>query len=364
TYTKNLINIFTKNNYFVYEINVYSEKKNLFCSSNGNYEFVHTKYFENLNLKKDLNNKKTRNLFKRFFIFFKLYLCEIKNAFFIKKFIRLHNIDIVINNNFSTPIWFNKFSKYIWIQHFDSQVYLLSFWNKILRKFLFINNPLKYPNIVFFTKKDFDYFLSKKMINNKKTNSFYISPSIPRDKNLNFKNFNNKTQITYIGRLENKQKNINFLNEIVYLSLKKEKKINIDVYGSGEDEYLITKNNYINYHGYFKNDEIEKILDETKILLLPSNFEGFPLVIVEALSNGVPCIISNTYLNASYLINDERGAIINNFNPEEWIDKIYTILNLDETQYKKLSNSCISFAKENLSFEVFENKWLNLLKNI
>ncbi len=116
-------------------------------------------------------------------------------------------------------------------------------------------------------------------------------------------------------------------------------------------------------HGKINNSEISNILKSAKILLLPSKYEGFPLVIVEALSNGVPCIISNTYLNASYLINDERGAIINNFNPEEWIDKIYTILNLDETQYKKLSNNCISFAKENLSFEIFEKKWLKLLIN-
>ncbi|WP_033159848.1 glycosyltransferase family 4 protein [Mycoplasmoides alvi] len=365
-YVKNLIEIFTSNSYLVYEINIFSEKKYLNFAKH-NYNYIYTPFFEKLNLKNKEKEISNKNIWKKIFYYFKFYLCELKNCFFIKKFVKQNKIDIVINNNFSTPLFFNKNTKYIWVQHFDEKIYSsISMFQKIIRKLLFIKNVLHYPNLVLFSQKDTKIFIEKKMVK-KNTNikdivpaiNFPIATSIP---NWNI-DFNKKLNISYIGRMENGQKNISFLNEIVELSIKLNKPINIHAYGTGLDENLLKNKKNIIFHGFINSEEIQDIYKETKILLLPSKFEGFPLVIVEALSHGIPCIISDTYLNASYLIDNSRGSLIPNFNANVWLNEIEKILNLSEIEYNQLSKKCYEFAKTNLNFQEFKNKWLSLIKN-
>ena len=71
----------------------------------------------------------------------------------------------------------------------------------------------------------------------------------------------------------------------------------------------------------------------------------------------------NTFLNASFLIDDSRGKLINNFDPQAWVDAINEIMNLNNDDYQKLSNNCLQFAKENLSLEQFNEKWLKVIES-
>ncbi|WP_033160224.1 glycosyltransferase [Mycoplasmoides alvi] len=161
--------------------------------------------------------------------------------------------------------------------------------------------------------------------------------------------------------MDNKQKNIQFLNEITNEAIKNNQPIQIHVYGDGPDKHLIENNPNIILHGAFNQKNIVNILSKIKVLLLPSKFEGFGLVIAEALANGIPCIIANTYLNASFLIDDTRGKLIDSFDSKLWLEAINKIMNLSNNEYNQLVQNCIEFAKNNLSLEQFESKWLNLI---
>ncbi|WP_033160232.1 glycosyltransferase [Mycoplasmoides alvi] len=163
--------------------------------------------------------------------------------------------------------------------------------------------------------------------------------------------------------MDNKQKNIQFLNKITNEANKNNQPIQIHVYGDGPDKHLIENNPDIILHGPFKNENINLILNKVKLLLLPSKYEGFPLIVVEALSHGIPCIIANTYLNASFLIDDTRGKLIDSFDSKLWLEAINKIMNLSNNEYNQLVQNCIEFAKNNLSLEQFENRWLQIVKN-
>lgn len=109
---------------------------------------------------------------------------------------------------------------------------------------------------------------------------------------------------------------------------------------------------------------MDKILKNAKLLILPSFFEGFPYVIVEALSNGVPCLVANTFNNASYLVSEARGECINNFDVDYWVKKIKFFQNLDIEEYLNYSKNALNFAKENLTKNKFKDFWIKLIKEI
>lgn len=169
-----------------------------------------------------------------------------------------------------------------------------------------------------------------------------------------------RNQIAFVGRLENKDKNISFIKDIQLELNKRSINISIDIYGDGPDKKIVENIPNLKLNGVFKEEQLNEILSKVKILILPSFYEGFSFSIVEALSNGIPCIIANTFTNAKFLIDDNRGKLIDNFDTDTWIKEICNIYFNDE-KYLILSSNAIKFSKEYLSKDIFEYKWLQLL---
>lgn len=130
----------------------------------------------------------------------------------------------------------------------------------------------------------------------------------------------------YIGRLT-KDKGIfelydafNFLSTITK---------NLKLLVVGENEILSSKYPYNNLHNImhlgFRND-VRELLSISNALILPSYREGFPNVILQALSMGIPCI--STKVNGSkQVINSNNGLLIESHSVNELINSIQFIKN-------------------------------------
>ena len=70
---------------------------------------------------------------------------------------------------------------------------------------------------------------------------------------------------------------------------------------------------------------------EADIFMLPSNYEGLPMVIIEAMSHGCPVVASNVGGISEIVTNGENGFVVSN-NPEEFAEKISYILADNERQ--------------------------------
>ena len=73
-----------------------------------------------------------------------------------------------------------------------------------------------------------------------------------------------------------------------------------------------------------KRDDCDKLYNAMDIFVLPSLYEGLPLVALEAQGNGLPCILSNT-ITTETRINDNvyyKELII-----DEWKNAINELIN-------------------------------------
>jgi len=112
-----------------------------------------------------------------------------------------------------------------------------------------------------------------------------------REKNKNIK-------ITYVGKICNSKGVPNLLNAIE--NCKNLENIELNLIGNGsskESENIIksikSKKAKIDYLGTVPQDKLEKLLRRSDIFILPSFFEGLPLVVIEALASGAKVICTD-----------------------------------------------------------------------
>lgn len=70
--------------------------------------------------------------------------------------------------------------------------------------------------------------------------------------------------------------------------------------------------------------DTEAIMSASDVFVLPSLFEGLPIVLVEAQSEGLPCIVSDVVTKEAKLCNEMQFLSLNE-SAEEWANKILSI---------------------------------------
>ncbi|MGM0123823.1 UDP-D-galactose:(glucosyl)LPS alpha-1,6-D-galactosyltransferase [Enterococcus sp. AZ194] len=123
---------------------------------------------------------------------------------------------------------------------------------------------------------------------------------------------NKKTKFVYIGRLMLKgQKNI---SELFYGLAQLKEEWSLDIYGDGKDrqalENLTKELNIeaqVTFFGWVINPWQQ--IKEASALVLTSQFEGFPMVLLEAASYGLPCISSNCPTGPEDIICAQNGLV-------------------------------------------------------
>lgn len=355
------------------------DKANYLCENLGYEVFIITTDSEDkesfytlsnkvkrINLNINYSEDYSKNLIKRFMLFLKKNKLHKKR---LEKKLREIKADIVISvgtdeKNFLP--FLKDGSKKIREFHFGKNYRIENAYNKrvILKIKAYIETKLedyylsKYEKVIVLTYEDLKNYKTKNV------SVIYNFVECDLNKNSNLKN----KKVISVGRLSF-QKGYDELIDIWVKVKEKNPDWILEIYGWGEEKDFLRKKiemlkleDSIYLKGVFKNIK-EKYL-ESSLYVMTSRYEGLPLVLLEAMSNGVPAISFDCPSGPKDILkNNENGYLIEKRNQSEFSNKINFLIDNEELR-KKMGKKAKKDIVEKFNKEKIMRQWIELFEKL
>ena len=166
-------------------------------------------------------------------------------------------------------------------------------------------------------------------------------------------------KLIMIARIDNQQKRF----DLAIKAMKKLSDYTLDIYGdvySKKDmEFLQEllkqeKINNINFKG--GTNKVQEKLDKSGIFIMTSDYEGYPITLIEAMRRGLPIILRNTFEAAEDIVIDNGVLLEKEWNEDKFVEavkKVYENYEYYSENSKKLG--------ERHSPEIIKKEWDELL---
>lgn len=173
-------------------------------------------------------------------------------------------------------------------------------------------------------------------------------------------------RIIGVGRVS-RQKNIPLLIEAVRVIREKGRFLRVDWYGAQLDTYEECSRLVLSYnledcfvfHGPDSN-VLEKY-QESDLFVLPSIYEGFPNVLCEAMSCGLPVIVSDVCDNGHIVKHKENGYLFPSGDLDKLVEGILQFMNLPLENRVLMGEKSRLFAVQLFSKETFVQEYISLI---
>jgi len=243
--------------------------------------------------------------------------------------------------------------KFIAWQHSSYEAYIKTYYAAYIDEYL--QGIRVADRVVCLTKQDEPKF---KELNTKSV-CIYNFSNIMHEKRSKLENKN----VLIVARIAIHVKGLDYLLEIIQ---KTNPNYQFFLAGDGPDrekfeELILEKGlqNRLKLLGSLNKDELSRYYERSVMLISPSRWEGFPLVLIEAMSFGLP-IISFAHQGAKEIIkNNEYGILIENFNVEEFSFEIESLIE-DSNRLKEYQLKSLERAKD-FDISTSLKKWKEII---
>jgi glycosyltransferase involved in cell wall biosynthesis len=280
-----------------------------------------------------------------------------------------HSMLIMSNSsflNFYFPVLINKF----WKNHFY---------------FLIVHHLVQDERPTYFRKKLENYFISKagKVITVSRTTQQKLYdlnlglegieifiPGLDIDQKVKQKKkiFPDKFKILFVGTIE-ERKGILYLIEALKLITFQDFELNIIGEELNAKAYyaklisIISDSNLKNkvfFRGKVSRQELEDYYLNSSIFVFPSLWEGYGLVVAEAMAYGLPVIASRIPAIGEIIDDEENGFLVESKDSKQIAEKI-NLLKSNQTLLIEISENA---KKKSLTFPDWKQTWENIYNSI
>lgn len=170
--------------------------------------------------------------------------------------------------------------------------------------------------------------------------------------------------IMFVGRIEKTKGPESLLDCIPFL---KERKCSFHIFFAGEGTYkpylekcsiIKQYDAHVTFLGHVVHEKLSYFYNMADVLVLPSETEGVPMVILEALACGTPVVASNVGAIHDIILNGINGIVIDDLRPEKLTKAIVEILS------KKIENKVITKSVEPFNVNNFIKSFDTIISNI
>jgi len=212
------------------------------------------------------------------------------------------------------------------------------------------------------SEKDIELIRKKLVLPKKRFKTIYNG--VPEVNLLNKKNKNKTFVIGFIGAIDTRKQWWIAMDAIEEAS-KQSNNIILKIAGNGPDKKLLEdrillKPDLFNYIGEVSNP-VEEFYNDVDLLLMTSELEGLPMVILEAFSLGIPVISTPVGGIPEIIIDGYNGYLVNEDSKN--IGNKISLLNENNELLQNLSNNAYMSFKEGFTIKKCSERYLDTFLN-
>jgi glycosyltransferase involved in cell wall biosynthesis len=173
-------------------------------------------------------------------------------------------------------------------------------------------------------------------------------------------------KVVYIGAVNHSQKGVLYLPDIFRSLVGQNIPITLDIVGDGPDLEMLRSafsdfgGNEISFHGALPNEKALQILDTSDVLIMPSHFEGLPLVLLEAMSRGVVPVVSLLLGCTDFVVSQGQDGFLVPVGDTDGFARAITKLARDREKTNSMAEKAWKTTQTRFSHTVTGEAYLNL----
>lgn len=289
--------------------------------------------------------------------------CTLDYIISLGKFIRNTKPDLIIVHGYSTHIWTK----------------LALAYSKLNIKLIHVeHNTEKYTPFRRYLTQKLDKYTNKYICVSKGVANHLIKQGIDKSKiqviynGIDIKKFDlpkephNIFTVGMVARFSKQKDQMTLIKAIEYLVKEKKEKINLLLMGVGKtrkkcEKYIIENN--LNEHIKIIEGNFKDLIVKTDLFVLATHYEGFGLVLCEAMAAKTPVIGTNVVGVNEVIIHNKTGILVEENNINELSDAIIKIKNniLDKNNLIKQG---YQYTKQYFSLQIMYKNYLYLINKI
>ena len=169
-----------------------------------------------------------------------------------------------------------------------------------------------------------------------------------------------------VARFSKQKDQMTLIKAIEYLIKEKNEKINLLLMGVGKtrkkcEKYIIENN--LNEHIKIIEGNFKDLIVKTDLFVLATHYEGFGLVLCEAMAAKTPVISTDVSGANEVVLNNKTGLLVEDNNILDLANNILKMKN-DELLRNVFAEEAYSFINKNFSLELMYRNYEKVLNNV